>query len=155
MIVCLSAACVAVALRTAARWYKTRHIPVAAEDVFMYSALTSFVVMCSLYLDVLGTLYNVQAIGAGAMPPYASLLADLSAMLKEFFAVQFFFWSTLWSVKLSLLYMFQKLTKGLPFYTKIWWGVLAFTVLAFIGCAISQFTSCSSMHAWLSPQSKI
>lgn len=111
-------------------------------------ALSSFAIMCALYLAAMPTFYNAMAIEAGLMAPYASLEKDLVALLKEFFAVQIFFWLTLWSVKWSLLFMFRRLTEGLPLYTKIWWGVLAFTVLTFIGAFISEFTSCSSMHAW-------
>ncbi|KAH7311803.1 hypothetical protein BKA65DRAFT_558443 [Rhexocercosporidium sp. MPI-PUGE-AT-0058] len=151
LITCLVLSCVFIALRTGARWFKTRQIPFAAEDVFMYLALASFAIMTALYLDILGTLYNIQLIGAGLLPPYATLLDDLSVMLKEFFAVQFFFWSTLWCVKLSLLFMFQRLTTGLPTYSRVWWAVLTFTILTYVGCVVSQFTSCSSMHAWLSP----
>jgi hypothetical protein len=65
--------------------------------------------------------------------------------------IEVFFWSTLWAVKLSLLCMFQQLTIGLPMYTKIWWGVTVFTILTFVGCVVSAFTGCSSMHAWFSP----
>jgi len=135
-------------MRTGARVFKTRNIPCELEDVFIYIALCSFTIMCALYLATMPTFYNLQAITAGLMQPYASLPKDLVAMLKEFFAVQIFFWLTLWAVKWSLLFMFKKLTNGLPFYTKIWWGVLGFTVVTFISCVISAITSCSSFHAW-------
>ena len=46
--------------------------------------------------------------------------------------------------------MFKRLTDELPVYTKIWWGVLDFTVVTFIGCVISVFTPCSSMCTWFS-----
>ena len=135
-------------MRTGARYFKTRKIPLDSEDLFIYMALASFAIMCALYLAAMPTFYNTEAIGAGKMEPYASLPNDLVALLKEFFAVQIFFWLTLWSVKWSLLFMFRRLTEGLPLYARIWWGVLVFTVLTFIGAFISEFTSCSSMHAW-------
>ena len=135
-------------MRTGARYYKNRKIPIASEDLFIYMALCSFAIMCALYLAAMPTFYNAEAIEAGLKAPYASLEKDLVALLKEFFAVQIFFWLTLWSVKWSLLFMFRRLTEGLPLYTRIWWGVLGFTVLTFIGAFISEFTSCSSMHAW-------
>lgn len=147
----LASLCVAVVfvlMRCGARWFKTRRIPLALEDLFMYVALSSFAIMVALYLATMPTFYNAEAIMAGRMAPYASLPADLVAMLKEFFAVQIFFWLTLWAVKWSLLFMFKKLTDGIPLYTLLWKGVLGFTILTFIGCVISNFTSCSSMHAW-------
>jgi hypothetical protein len=77
--------------------------------------------------------------------------ANMVAVLKGLLVIEMFFWSTLWAVKLSLLCMFQKLTIGLSTYTKIWWGVMAFTIITFVGCVISAFTSCSSLHALFNP----
>lgn len=65
------------------------------------------------------TLYNAEAIAAGLMKPYGTLEMDLSAMLREFLAVQMFFWATLWAVKLSLLFMFKALTVDLPDFARI------------------------------------
>ncbi|KAG8417174.1 hypothetical protein J3459_012570 [Metarhizium acridum] len=135
-------------MRTGARWFKNGRIPVEMEDLFMYLALVSFAITCALYYATIDTFFNLMAITAGEMAPYAGLEHDVRVMLYEFFTVQFFFWLTLWSVKWSLLFMFKRLTDGLPLYNKIWWTVLVFSVLTFIGCCISNFTSCSSMHAW-------
>ncbi|KFY21035.1 hypothetical protein V491_03212 [Pseudogymnoascus sp. VKM F-3775] len=148
LIACLCVAVVFVSMRCGARWYKTRGLPLAAEDIFMYLALVSFAITTALYLATIPTFYNVMDITAGKMEPYASLQTDLVVMLKEFFTVQIFFWLTLWAVKWSLLFMFKALTNGIRIYTNIWWAALAFTVLTFIGCVISNFTSCSSMHTW-------
>jgi hypothetical protein len=117
----------------------------------MYVGLASFVTMCALYLSSLPKLHHINEVAAGLKAPYASMEEGVVALLKGRLMIEIFFWSTLWAVKLSLLCMFQQLTIGLPTYTKIWWGVMAFTILAFIGCVVSAFTSCSSMHAWFSP----
>lgn len=135
-------------MRAGARWFKTRQFPMHMEDICMYGALVSFAIMCALYLATIPTFFNITAIEAGLMEPYASLESDLVVMLKEFFVVQFFYWLTLWAVKWSLLFMFKRVTEGLPLYTKLWWAMLVFSALTFIGCCISNFTSCSSMHAW-------
>ncbi|KFZ24021.1 hypothetical protein V502_01503 [Pseudogymnoascus sp. VKM F-4520 (FW-2644)] len=148
LIACLCVAVLFVSMRCVARWFKTRGLPWAAEDLFMYLALVSFAITCALYLATMPTLYNVTEIMVGKMEPYASLQTDLVTMLKEFFAVQMFFWLTLFAVKWSLLFMFKRLTEGIRLYTNIWWGALAFTVLTFIGCIVSGVTSCSSMDAW-------
>lgn len=114
----------------------------------MYLAIVSFAITSALYLATVPAFFDVMAISAGEKQPYPGLDHDLVVMLEEFFVVQFFFWLTLWAVKWSLLFMFKRLTNGLPVYTQVWWGVLVFSVLAFIGCCVSNFTSCSSMHAW-------
>ncbi|OAA79096.1 hypothetical protein LEL_02582 [Akanthomyces lecanii RCEF 1005] len=148
LIACLCVGVVFVIVRTGARWYKLRKIPVQMEDIFMYLALVSFIITVALYYATIDTFFKITAISEGQAQPYAKLPEDLVVMLKEFFVVQFFFWLTLWAVKWSLLFMFKRLTKGLPLYTQIWWGVLIYSVLVFIGCCISNFTSCSSMKAW-------
>lgn len=150
--VCLCVAFVFVAMRTGARWFKIRRLPLHMEDIFMYLALTSFTIMCALYLAAIPTFYNVTAIMQGHMKPYPGLGEDLVVMLKEFFVVQFFFWLTLWAVKWSLLFLFKRLTHGLPLYNKVWWAILIFSILTFIGCCISNFTSCSSMRAWFTAE---
>ncbi|KND86517.1 hypothetical protein TOPH_08858 [Tolypocladium ophioglossoides CBS 100239] len=148
LIACLCVAIVFVAMRTGARWFKNRKIPLHMEDIFIYGALVSFAIMCALYLATIQTFFNATAIMVGLMKPYDGLEHDVVVMLQEFFVVQFFFWLTLWAVKWSLLFMFKRLTDGLPLYNRIWWAVLVFSILTFIGCCISNFTSCSSMHAW-------
>ncbi|KAL7943910.1 hypothetical protein V8C42DRAFT_327149 [Trichoderma barbatum] len=148
LITCLCVAIVFVAMRTGARWFKIRRMPFQMEDILIYGALVSFAIMTALYLATIPTLFNLEEIENGRMEPYGSLESDLVMMLHEFFVVQFFFWLTLWMVKWSLMCMFKKLTYGLPLYTNVWWAVLMFSILTFIGCCISNFTSCSSMHAW-------
>jgi len=148
LIACLCVGVVAVLMRTFARWYKLRKAPFEVEDCFMYLALVSFAIMTALYLATIPTFFNLAAITEGRMMPYPSLPDDLVVMLKEFFVVQFFFWLTLWAVKWSLLFMFRRLTDGIHFFNKIWWAIFVFSVLTFIGCCISNFTSCSSMKAW-------
>jgi Fungal rhodopsin domain len=120
----------------------------------MYIGLASFATLSTLYWNCLSRVHNIEAVVNGVEPPYASMGADIVTALKDFFMVELFFWSTLWAVKLSLLCMFQKLTVGLLTYTRIWWGVLAFTILTFIGCLIGEITSCSSMQYWFSPHGK-
>ena len=148
LIACFCVGAVFVVMRLAARWYKLRRPPLQLDDIFMYLALVSFAITTALYYATIATFFNLMAIEAGKMAPYASLQSDLVVMLKEFFVVQFFFWLTLWAVKWSLLFMFKRLTDGLPRYNMIWWAVLAFSIITFIGACVSNFTSCSSMHAW-------
>lgn len=69
-------------------------------------------------------------------------------MLREFMAVLIFFWLTLWSVKISLLFLFRQLTFGLPMYERLWWFIIGFVGVTFFGCVLSDFFSCHSFHAW-------
>lgn len=141
-------------MRVGARWFKIRRPPFAPEDIASYVALASFAIMCSLYLSAMATYYNATAVAAGELAPYASLERELVVLLKQFLAVQFFFWLTLWGAKCSLLFMSKALTTGLPMETRIWWAAMIFTIAAYVGCGVTQFLSCSSIHAWLTPSKK-
>jgi hypothetical protein len=126
-------------------------MPFSVEDIFMYVGLASFATMCALYLSSLPKLHHIDQVAAGLIPSYAEINADSVAVLKGFLAIEILFWSTLWAVKLSLLSMFRQVTVGISTYTKVWWGVMTLTILTYIGCVVSAFTDCSSMHAWFSP----
>lgn len=146
---CLCVSSLFMALRAIARWLRIRRAPVAGEDLASYVALSSFIIMCALYLAIIKTYYPLVAVSQGEMPPYPGLESDTAAMLREFLAVQFFFWGALWAVKVSLLLTVKSITDGLPFWGRIWWAIMAFTTLTYVGCCITQFTSCSSFQAWL------
>jgi len=102
----------------------------------MYFGLASFATTYLLYLSY-SKLHDLSQVPTGQIEAYASMEADMVAVLKGLLVIEIFFWSTLWAVKLSLLCMFQKLTIGLSTYTRIWWGVMAFTIITFVGCVIS------------------
>lgn len=121
----------------------------------MYIGFCCMVGICGLYLNALPRLKHITLVGTGLKAPYANIRSDLTIILKSFLTIQVLYWGTLWSVKLSLLFMFRKLTTGLLVYTRIWWAVLAFTIVSFILCVVSAFTCCSSMHAWFSPDCEI
>jgi hypothetical protein len=78
-------------------------------------ALGSFATTCALYLAAMPTFFNTEAIATSQIEPYASFEKDLTFLLRDFFAVQIFFWLTLWTVKWSLLFMFKRLTEGCYF----------------------------------------
>ena len=61
------------------------------------------------------------------------------------------FWRALWCIKVFLLFLFRRLIIDLPHYTIAWHAVTCFTAVSYILCLITEFTSCSSVHAGLSP----
>lgn len=104
--------------------------------------------MCSIYLAIYPILYKAIAVASEEATPWATMTSDLVEMLHLFFAVQLLFWTTLWGVKFSLLYMFRRLTLGLPLYSRIWLAITVFTGITYLACVVTEFTSCSSMSAW-------
>jgi hypothetical protein len=137
---------VIVVARSAVRWWKARIFQ--AEDFFLWFALACFISMCSIYLAIYPILYKAIAVASEEATPWATMTSDLVEMLHLFFAVQLLFWTTLWGVKFSLLYMFRRLTLGLPLYSRIWLAITVFTGITYLASVVTEFTSCSSMSAW-------
>ncbi|KAL2216458.1 hypothetical protein M432DRAFT_551253 [Thermoascus aurantiacus ATCC 26904] len=118
------------------------------EDAFVLLSWIFFLVLAIDYIVVTPVMYRVTEIEAGRAPPYPTLEKDALFMIKIFFTNTMLLWAALWSVKLSLLFLYRRLLKGLPDQLRWWWGIFLFTIVTFIGCVVSNFTSCSSMHAW-------
>ncbi|ORY16878.1 hypothetical protein BCR34DRAFT_635246 [Clohesyomyces aquaticus] len=127
----------------------------AIEDWLVLLAYVFFLTMSILYIVVTPTMFRLSGVMAGTVPPYATILEDSLFIIRIFFANTMIFWIVLWAVKFSLLALYRRLMVGLNnLYMMLWWGVLGFCVVAsvtFIGCIVSNFTSCSSMHAWFTP----
>ncbi|ETN43879.1 uncharacterized protein HMPREF1541_11010 [Cyphellophora europaea CBS 101466] len=135
--------------RAATRIWRPKRI--MAEDYILLLAYLFFLSTTILYIVVTPTMYRVSDVVAGKIPPYAELADDSLFMIKIFFANSMMFWFTLWSVKFAFLALYYRLMTGIKRYMQLWWGVLAFSVLTLIGCIVSNFTSCHSMHAWFTP----
>ncbi|KAL1955950.1 hypothetical protein VTO42DRAFT_7935 [Malbranchea cinnamomea] len=130
------------------RFWKS--IGVQWEDLFIVLSWAFFLAMTILYIIVIPAVYRVTGVMAGEDSPYATMIQDALFMKRIFFATTLLLWASLWSVKLSLLVLYRRLLARLKTEIRVWWGVLIFTILSFIGCVISNFTSCDSMSAWFS-----
>ncbi|KAH8694267.1 hypothetical protein BGW36DRAFT_384622 [Talaromyces proteolyticus] len=145
----ISIATVFTVVRTVLR-FTHRKGGIQIEDYFAMFSWASFIVLCVLYIVVTPPLYRVDtAISTGQL--YPTMEADAMLMVKIFFANTMIFWIVLWSVKLSLLFLYRRLFEGLPGQMRWWWAVFVFTIMTLIGCIISNFTSCASMHEWFTP----
>ncbi|KAI9777321.1 MAG: hypothetical protein M1839_008929 [Geoglossum umbratile] len=126
--------------RTFARYTKLRKLQL--EDIMMFLALAFFLSMAGVYLLVLPPLYRVIDVSAGTKPLYPAFFKDAYLIIKGFFATTMLFWATLWAVKVSLLLLFRRLMVGLTHYMRLWWALLAFTMITFVGCIVSEVLSC-------------
>ncbi|KAK2768273.1 hypothetical protein FQN54_000126 [Arachnomyces sp. PD_36] len=118
------------------------------DDLFMLLAWLFFLGLAINYIVITPILYRVTAVQMGEEMLYVDLEDDALLMIKIFFANTMLFWFSLWSVKISLLFLYRRLMKGLPQLMRWWWVVMGFTLVSLVGCVVSNFTSCSSMHAW-------
>ncbi|EED12166.1 conserved hypothetical protein [Talaromyces stipitatus ATCC 10500] len=125
--------------RFAVRWTQQKR-EFQIEDGICLFSWVAFLVMAILYIVVTPVLFRVDtAISTGEL--YANLMKDALYVTEIFFANTMIFWIVLWSVKLSLLFLYRRLFVGLPDQMKWWWSVLIFTVLV---CVLDRIGECST-----------
>ncbi|KAF2170535.1 hypothetical protein M409DRAFT_64236 [Zasmidium cellare ATCC 36951] len=115
------------------------------DDLALFFGLALYITLCALYIADIPYLYSVMGWLSGHTQLSQKIVADYTQMMRYNYAVTMFFWAVLWSVKISLLLFFRRVILNTNFI-RAWWVILAFTILTFIGCVISQFTSCDSIH---------
>ncbi|OJJ42848.1 hypothetical protein ASPZODRAFT_1274109 [Penicilliopsis zonata CBS 506.65] len=142
----IALASIVVLARLALVLWKSRRLQVA--DGWLLLAWMCFLAMTVGYLVVTPVVYRVDAYEQGEIGAWPDMLDDALFMIQIFFANTMLLWASLWSVKLSLLFLYRTLLQALPDQMKWWWMALGFIIITFIGAIVSNFTSCQSMHAW-------
>ncbi|KAI4271822.1 MAG: hypothetical protein L6R38_006767 [Xanthoria sp. 2 TBL-2021] len=135
-----------IAVRLAIRAWKRRFWLI--EDVAVCLAWTCFIAMTIGYICVTDTLYRISDVGNKEKPPYQGFQEDTVFVLKIFFPNTLLLWTTLWLVKFALLLQCRRLIDRRPNYIIIWWIIVGLTSLFYVGCIVTEFTSCHSLHAW-------
>lgn len=77
-------------------------------------------------------MYELMGVSAGLEPPGPTFVIDSDNYSKASTAVQIFFYSTLWSVKISFLIFFRRLGKNVRRQKFLWWPIFSFTVATYI-----------------------
>ncbi|KAF2114826.1 hypothetical protein BDV96DRAFT_494291 [Lophiotrema nucula] len=122
--------------------------PFELHDVFCYSSFLCYVGMCVMYYKENDPLYRVEGVQRGEIPPYSDILHDAGMIYRWLTASQLLFYSSLTSVKLSLLTLYRRLLDRTPAkFTYMWWGILAFCILSYIGSTITTLTVCDNQGA--------
>ncbi|KAL8772551.1 MAG: hypothetical protein Q9209_002212 [Squamulea sp. 1 TL-2023] len=100
------------------------------------------------YICVTDAVYRIAEVANQKKPSYPKIKEDSSFLLKIFFPNTLLLWTTLWLVKFALLLQCRRLIDRRPNYIIIWWIIVALTSLFYIGCVVTEFTSCRSLRAW-------
>ncbi|KAK7703726.1 hypothetical protein SLS57_010833 [Botryosphaeria dothidea] len=122
--------------------------PFQVEDVLVGLAYACFLALTISYLIVTPPLYRLANVQTH---PYPEMMDDALLVIKIFFYSTMLLWATLWAVKFSLLALYRRLMTGLRAYIFLWWILVIFCALTFIGSIISSLMSCSSFHNWFTP----
>ncbi|KFY83822.1 hypothetical protein V500_09860 [Pseudogymnoascus sp. VKM F-4518 (FW-2643)] len=134
------AGCFVVA-RTAIRIKKIERLHV--DDYIIYAAF--LVLVANAVLQTLQTphCYNLARLvnGLSTLTEEETMVSGNTYMRYEFTIIGLF-WTVLWLVKASFLAFFYKLFDGLQAYRRIWWGVVVFAFLSYVGCWIVSINVC-------------
>ncbi|KAK3389524.1 hypothetical protein B0H63DRAFT_389341 [Podospora didyma] len=137
---CFSVAFLFVGLRTVIRLKVTTRLTV--EDYWIFMALAALLTLCILETIQLPSLYYVTGILSNAIPLSLELVTKTEEYLKYEFPIVIIFWTVLWSVKAAFLALYHKLFRELPIYRRVWYALVAFTFLGYVGCIITLCMSC-------------
>ncbi|KAJ5359998.1 hypothetical protein N7517_009189 [Penicillium concentricum] len=118
-----------------------------AEDYLLIVAYIFFLELSILYIYISPVILRLAEVGAGKIPPYATISDDGLKLQTVFFVTTSSLWVCLWMIKFSLLAMYKRLLVGKK-YIIAWWVIMGSCVLFIIGCILSSWLSCSSFHAW-------
>ena len=113
-----------------------------ASDTFVYLALAALVSMAIVYSVVMGDIFEVDRVTAGHEKPAPGFLQRGNFFLRCQFALICLFWTSVWSVKVSILLFYKTLFNKLRSFQICWWLVLGFVVVTYLACWGTQLASC-------------
>ena len=123
------------------------------QDSAVLLAWACQVSLCIADIKVARAMYHALEVQAGKISAYQGLLEDTRFLLKVVFATSLLLWCSLWLVKFALLLNCRRLIVRQPAYHCSWWCIVSFCAITFVGCIITEFMSCGSLHAWFTPGS--
>ena len=99
------------------------------DDFWLVLAYLFFLTVSILYIVVIPCMFRLEALAAGKIEMYPTVLDDSLFIQKIFFVTTSGLWFTLWSVKFSLLALYKRLMTGLRTYTRVWWAIVILSFL--------------------------
>jgi len=127
-------------LRLFTRYREAGHF--FADDYWVVAAFTVLAVNALLQTLQTHSLYYVMEVSAGRLPVSEDLLIQGNIYVRYEFPIIGLMWTVLWCIKASLLALFWRLFEGLPSYRRVWWVVVVFCILSYIGCWIASAWTC-------------
>ena len=131
-------------LRTMIRFHVSHRL--FLDDFFVYFSLAVLIAMGVLYTLITNFMFELALVSDGEMKPTLQFLVQAPFFLKSQFAIILLFWTSLWSVKFSILLFYRKLFTGPSL--RWWWAVIVFTSFAYVGCWITQLLSCKPISSY-------
>jgi hypothetical protein len=107
------------------------------DDAFVIVATVPSLATAILWQWAAPAMYYTLNVTAGLALPTANFPSEMERWLRVSYAVQIFFYVSLTTVKLSLLFFFRRLGYHMDRLKYVWWPVVAFTV-AVCGASIGN-----------------
>ena len=113
-----------------------------SDDYWLLAAL--FFLGLNAILQTLQTpsLYYLIYASSGEAPAGQALIDQGNVYVRYQFVIILLFFTIIWSVKYSFLALYYRLFKGLSAYRRVWWVVVNFAAMAYIGCWIASIWTC-------------
>jgi hypothetical protein len=89
------------------------------------------------------SLWYTTYLTAGRISVGADTVHQAEQLVRWQFPLIKLFWTVLWCIKASFLALFFRLVKTLPVYRRVWYGIVGFCVIAYIGCWLASALTCS------------
>ena len=127
-------------LRLFARFREARRL--FADDYWMMAAWSVLVINAVLQTLQTESLFYILYVSVGRIAVGEELIVQGNAYVRYEFPIIGLMWTVLWCVKYSFLALFWRLFEGLPTYKRLWWIVVVFSALAYVGCWIASVWTC-------------
>jgi hypothetical protein len=121
------------------------------DDYWMMLAWVTLLTEVSIITKQTDSLWYTTYLTAGRIALSEETLVQSRELVRWQFPAIKLFWSVLWCVKASFLALFYRLLKPLPLFRKLWYGVVVFTILAYIGCWLSSVFTCIPPSNYFKP----
>lgn len=106
-----------------------------ADDGLVFFAWTLLLTNTILWQTGKDALYDTIAVSTGQrFPPPINFEHNSEQYLRKSVAVIVFFYTGLWSIKMSFLIFFKRLGQNVRNQGLIWWSVLIITTASYFAC---------------------
>lgn len=113
-----------------------------SDDYWLLAAFTFLVTNAILQTLQTPSLYYLIRASSGQVPGGQALIDNGTIYVRYQFVLILLFWTITWSVKYSFLALYYRLFAGLAIYRTLWWAVVIFAALSYVGCWIGSIWTC-------------
>lgn len=134
-------AIIMVVIRTHVQYKASKRL--FTNDYFIFFAIMCHIATAIVYQLAIPPMYELTYVGAGVELPTEGFMDRASLFLKLQYAADILVWTTLWSVKFSLLFFFWRLFDSVNSPMRVfWWIMCGVTASTWITSIVLQEFAC-------------